>query len=119
MKLQKLYVPLVFFLSTCLVATGCRSGLVKVSLTNASPQALSLIEVAYPGGTFGKNSLAAGETYNYTLKPLGDGTLKIQFTDAQGSTHQSEGPAVRKGHAASIAVRLMQNGASSSVTAAR
>jgi hypothetical protein len=112
MKLQRFVLPLVLLLPAALIATGCRSHLVKVSMTNASPQALSLIEVAYPGGTFGKNSLAAGETYNYRLKPLGDGTLKIQFTDALGGTHKAEGPAIKKGQESSIEIKLMQDGAS-------
>ena len=72
----------IFLLSTLLVTTGCRSRLITVHLTNTSAQPLSIIEIAYPGGTFGKNSLAAGEVYTYRIKTLDDGTLKIEFTDA-------------------------------------
>src|SRR5262245_37446724 len=41
-----------------LSATGCRSRVIKVSLTNTSEQPLSAIIVDYPNATFGVNTLA-------------------------------------------------------------
>jgi hypothetical protein len=92
--------------------TGCRSRVITVHLTNTSAEPLSIIEVSYPGGTFGKNSLAAGEAYRYTIKTLGEGTLKIQFTDAEGHTHSADGPGVKRSQEGSIEISLTQNSAS-------
>ena len=91
---------------------GCRSRVIAVHITNASAQPLSIIEVSYPGGTFGKNALAVGEGYRYNIKTLGDGTLKIQFTDAEGHTHNADGPAVKRSQEGSIEISLTQDSAS-------
>lgn len=112
MKSYKPALPLIFLLFALLTATGCRSRVIKVRLVNTSAQPLSIIEVAYPGGTFGKNSLAAGEGYSYNIKTLDDGTLKIQFTDALGGNHKADGPAVKKNQEGSIELKLTQDSVS-------
>jgi hypothetical protein len=95
-----------------LVAIGCRSRVIKVTLTNTSEQPLSAVIVDYPDATFGVNTLPPGRTFQYTIKPLDSGALKIQFTDAGGKTHNVTGPAVRKGQEGSIAIRINQDSAS-------
>ncbi len=98
----------VLFLGT----TGCRSRVIKVTLTNTSEQMLSAIIVDYPSATFGVNTLAPGKTFQYTIKPLDSGTLKIQFADANGKTHNVTGPLVKKGQEGTIAIRITQDSAS-------
>jgi hypothetical protein len=99
-----------------LSATGCRSHVIHVSLTNTSEQPLSAIIVDYPNATFGVNTLAAGKTFQYTIKPLDSGALKIQFTDAGGKIHNATGPAVKKGQEGTIAIHLTQDSASAGST---
>ena len=103
-----LAVLLVLFLS----ATGCRSRVIKVSLTNTSEQPLSAIIVDYPNATFGVNTLLPGKTFQYTIKPLENGALKIQFTDAAGKIHNVNGPAVRKGQEGTVVIGINQDSAS-------
>lgn len=103
-----LAIPLILLLS----ATGCRSRVIRISLTNASEQWLSAIIVDYPNATFGVDTLAPGKTFQYTIKPLDSGALKIQFTDATGKIHNVTGPAVRKGQEGTIAIRINQDFAS-------
>jgi|SRR5215471_6460176 len=99
-----------------LAATGCRSRVIRVSLINTSDQALSAIIVDYPTATFGVNTLAPGKTFQYTIKPLDSGALKLQFTDASGKIHNATGPAVKKGQEGTIAIRINQDSAAAAST---
>jgi hypothetical protein len=94
-----------------LAAIGCRSRVIKISLTNASAQSLSAIIVDYPGATFGVNTLEPGKTFQYTIKPLDSGALKIQFADANGKIHNVTGPVVAKGQEGAIEIKLTQDSA--------
>jgi len=98
-------------LSTVVILAGCRSRVIEVTLINASPQPLSIIVVDYPGATFGVNQLAANATYRYAVKPQYAGSLKIQFSDAQGRNHTYAGPALHKNDEGSITVHLTQDAA--------
>jgi hypothetical protein len=111
MKPHKSLLLLPLFLLAIFIA-GCRARVITVHLTNTSAQPLSIIEVSYPGGTFGRNALAAGESYRYNIKTLDDGTVKIQFTDAEGHTHKADGPAVKRSQEGSIEISLTQDSAS-------
>jgi hypothetical protein len=111
MKLRKAVLSFAILLSTLLAATGCRSHVIKVSLTNTSAQPVSMIEVNYPGASFGVNTLAPGQSFQYVIKPVEDGILKTQFSDAKGTTHKTYGPAVKKGQEGSIEIRLTQDSA--------
>lgn len=94
------------------IAVGCRSHVIQVSLINTSAQPVSNIIVDYPGATFGKNILAPGDVYRYVIKPVESGALKIQFTNAQGATRSVSGPVVQKDQEGSIEIKLNQDSAS-------
>ena len=94
------------------VLVGCRSRVVNVKLINTSQKPLSIIVVDYPTATFGVDKLEPGATYQYAIKPLGTGTLNIQFTDADGHNHAYTGPALHKNDEGSLTVQLTQNSAS-------
>jgi hypothetical protein len=107
MKSHRFPLTIIFLMAACIVA-GCRSRVTKIHMVNTSAQPLSIIEVTYPGGAFGKNSLAAGESYNYNIKTLDDGVLKLQFTDAEGRIHRNYGPALKRDQEGSIEIKLTQ-----------
>ena len=92
-------------------SVGCRSRVIQVTLINTSTQPVSNIIVDYPGATFGKNTLAPGDTYHYVIKPLETGALKIQFTNAQGANHSFTGPTLQKDQEGSIEIKLNQDSA--------
>jgi hypothetical protein len=96
--------------------TGCRSRVIRITLTNTSAQPLSSIIVDYPGATFGVNTLAPGKTFQYIIKPLDNGALKIQFADANGKIHNVTGPVVQKGQEGTIAIRINQDSAAAAST---
>jgi len=87
---------------------GCRSHVVKVNLINISQQPVTTIVVDYPGATFGKNQLDPGKTYQYPVKPLETGPLKIQFADANGKMHTALGPELHKNDDGLVEVRFDQ-----------
>jgi hypothetical protein len=88
---------------------GCRAHMVTFKLINASAQPISTIIVDYPSATFGKDKLAPGETFSSPVKLTDDGTLKIQFTDANGHNHASTGPVLHKNEEGLIAIKFDQN----------
>lgn len=96
---------------SCAVLAGCRSRVVEVKLINASPQPLTIIVVDYPSATFGVDKLGPGATYQYPIKPVATGPLKVQFTDAQGHSHSYTGPALHKNDQGQLTVTLTQDSA--------
>lgn len=91
--------------------SGCRSRVIQVKLMNISQQPVSTIVVDYPQATFGVNTLAPGQTFLYSIKPVEAGALKVQFTNAQGVKHTSFWPMLHKGDEGSIQVKFTQDAA--------
>lgn len=104
--------PLVVALIALLLATGCRSHVIEVTLVNTSSQPITHIIVEYPGASFGKNVLAPGDAFHYVIKPVETGALKIEFTNAQGASRSFAGPTLRKDQEGTIEIKLDQDSAS-------
>jgi hypothetical protein len=98
-----------FCLCAIFALAGCRSRMITVKLTNSSSQPLSTIIVDYPSATFGKDRLAPGETFVSQIRITDVGRVKVQFTDAKGSTHTHTGPEVRPEEMVSLFITLDQN----------
>ena len=86
--------------------------MIQVNVINTSPDKISNIIIDYPSATFGIRALAAGKTFQYTIKPTESGDLKIEFTDAQGKIRRFPGPAVHKDDEGTMEIRLRQDAAS-------
>ena len=115
MKFLRLVVAILFALSL----TGCRARVVKISLTNISTQPIKTIIVDYPSATFGKDTLAPGETYFSLIKPLDHGPIKVRFTDAQGGNHTYESISLQQGDDGSVNIKLTQASAETGYDLAR
>lgn len=101
--LQSLTIVLTLALSAC-----SRSHIIVVTLWNDSGKPLSGITVDYPEATFGKNTLAAGDSFQYKIKVTDNGPLKISFTNASGlHISNSTGPLHRNDEGA-IEIKLSQ-----------
>jgi hypothetical protein len=85
---------------------GCHSAYVEADVKNATASPISLVEVDYPSASFGKETLAAGETYHYRFKILGDGDTKVLWTDTARHEHTVKGPALREGQEGSLVVTI-------------
>jgi len=106
MRTAKVCVALLLFA----FLAGCRAHMVTIKLVNTSAEPLSTIIVDYPSATFGKDKLASGETFSSPVKLIDTGPLKVQFTDANGTSHTVTGPVVHRNEEGLIEVRLDQSG---------
>jgi hypothetical protein len=102
-----------------LLLSGCRAHVVKISVTNASAQPIRTIIVDYPNATFGKDTLASGETYFSLIKPVDHGSIKVRFTDAQGGSHAYESISLQQGDDGSVNIKLTQTSADTGYDLAR
>jgi hypothetical protein len=82
---------------TVAALTGCHSHYVSIDVHNLTTKPITLLEVDYPSASFGADTLAAGATYHYRFKILGDGPTKILWTDATQQEHTVAGPALAEG----------------------
>lgn len=85
---------------------GCRSHYVAADVKNSSGATVSLVEVDYPSASFGQQSLAAGASYHYRFKILGDGPTKILWTDAEHNDHTVSGPSLQEGLEGTLTVTI-------------
>jgi len=85
---------------------GCRSAYVEADVKNATDKPVSLVEVDYPSASFGVGSLAAGATYHYRFKILGNGATKILWTDAAEKEHSVAGPGLNEGQQGGLTVTI-------------
>lgn len=98
------------FTLICLIFSGCRSAFVSATITNKSAAQVTLIEVDYPSASFGVGSLAGGAQYHYRFKILGNGPVKIQYTDASGKEHTASGPDLQEGQQGTLQINIDASG---------
>jgi hypothetical protein len=96
----------VFVSVVCLLSAGCRSHVIAVTVENRSDAAIRNLEVTYPGGSFGKAHLNAGEDYTYRIKTLRDGNLTVSFEDAGGKSHPKQGPKLKADQEGALQVQI-------------
>jgi len=98
--------PNILVLTAALALTGCHSHYVAIDVQNASGTPITLMEVDYPSASFGTETLAAGATYHYRFKILGDGPTKILWTDASQHEHTIPGPSLTEGQEGTLTATI-------------
>ncbi len=93
-----------------LAAAGCHSYHVETTVQNRTGEAIQLLEVDYPSASFGANSMAAGATLHYRIQLQGAGSLKIQYTAANGRQAQIEGPSLAERQQGRLEIILLPGG---------
>ena len=101
-----------FVLLPVLMLAGCRSPFVEATVSNRTSHVLELIEVDYPSASFGTQGLASGADFHYRFKVLGEGKLKLTYTDAGHREQKSEGPLLKEGAEGPIHITIGPEGAS-------
>jgi hypothetical protein len=86
--------------------TGCHSHYVSIDVHNTTGKPITLVEVDYPTASFGVDTLAAGTTYHYRFKILGDGPTKILWTDAAQQQHTVAGPSLNEGQEGTLTTTI-------------
>lgn len=87
---------------------GCHSYHVDTTIENRTGGPIRLLEVDYPGGSFGANGLESGADFRYRIQLRGSGLVKIQYIAQNGSQKQSEGPALFEGQEGRLEIELKQ-----------
>ena len=91
------------------ILAGCRSAFVIATVQNRTPQPIQLIEVDYPSASFGTQSLAPGADFHYRFKVLGEGRMKLIYTDTTHQEKTFEGPFLKEGAEGALTITIVPN----------
>jgi hypothetical protein len=89
---------------------GCHSAYIDATLRNDTDHPLSLVELDYPTASFGTQTLAPHQTFNYRFKVLGSGPLKLIYTDTQRTEQNAAGPTLEEGDEGKLTVTVLPAG---------
>ena len=79
-------------LSLITLFAGCQSPWIQCTIVNHEPTPVSLVEVSYPGGSFGVQTIAPGASFRYRFHALSTDKLSMDFVDAAKKSHTATGP---------------------------
>ncbi len=105
MRLYRVFAP-----ALLIGIAGCHSPYVEATISNRTSEPLQLIEVDYPSASFGTQTLAPGRDFHYRFKVLGEGRMKLTYTDASNHEHKGEGPSLREGAEGPLAIIIASDG---------
>jgi hypothetical protein len=97
------------WIATCVLMvllSGCQSPWIQCTVVNHEDAPVSLVEVNYPGGSFGVQTIAAGGSYHYRFHALGTDQLSIDFADAAHKNHTVKGPELRLGQEGTLEIAI-------------
>ncbi len=77
-------------------ATGTPPDRFEITVRNEGPE-IRQLEIDYPSASFGRDKLESGQVYTYQPKIIGEGPIKVAFTDIAGKPHTASGPVVKEG----------------------
>lgn len=100
----------IFAVAALVVLTGCHSAFVDATVSNRTATVIPLIEVDYPSASFGTEKLAPGKDFHYRFKILGEGALKVVYTDSAQKEHTVTGPALREGEEGPLILTFAADG---------
>jgi hypothetical protein len=97
-----------------LLASGCHSYHVDVTVENRTGAPVQLLEVDYPSASFGAGSLAADGVYHYRIQLRGSGPVKILYSVSETGhpqhSVQIEGPSLAELQEGSLQIVLLPGG---------
>lgn len=93
-----------------LTASACRSAHVAVTVDNRTGAEVRLLEVDYPSASFGVDSLAPGAVYRYRIQVIGEGAVKVQYTDPANHQPHMTGPNLQEGDQGEVEIVLLPEG---------
>lgn len=93
-------------LAAGLLLAGCHSPWIQCTITNHQSAPISLVEVDYPGGTFGVQTIPAGTSFRYRFRNLSTDHVTIDFTDAAHRDHKATGPELEQGQEGALRIDI-------------
>jgi len=89
---------------------ACHSAHVAITVENRTGAEVRLLEVDYPRASFGVDSLAAGAAYHYRVQVIGEGQVKVQYTDPANHQVQITGTNLAEGDQGRLDIVLLPGG---------
>ena len=89
-----------------LLPAGCHSPWIQCTIVNHQTTPLTLVQLSYPGGTFGVQTIASGDSFHYRFRDIGDGQASIDFSDAAHHDHTVKGPDLKRGQEGTLRVEI-------------
>jgi hypothetical protein len=86
--------------------SGCRSAWIQAEVVNQQNTPVNLVEVDYPGGSFGTQAIAPHSTFHYRFHLLGSDQVTMTFTDASGQTVKKTGIELTKGTSGTLRIEI-------------
>jgi hypothetical protein len=99
-----------FAITAVLTLTGCHSAYIEATVSNRTPEPLSLIELDYPSASFGTQTLASGADFHYRFKVLGSGPTTLLWTDAAHHDHKNSGPIFHENDEGTLTITINPTG---------
>lgn len=93
-------------LAALVLLSGCHSPWIQCTIVNRQATPVALVEVNYPGGSFGVQAIAAGASYHYRFRNLSSEQVSIEFTDAAHHDHTVKGPELLSGQEGSLRIEI-------------
>jgi hypothetical protein len=78
-------------------------------IVNQQATPVSLVQVSYPGGTFGVQTIGAGASFHYRFRDLSDDAASLDFTDAAHHDHKAKGPQLKQGQEGTLRIAIEPN----------
>lgn len=97
-------------LAVLVLLSGCHSPWIQCTVVNHEDTPVSLVEVNYPGGSFGVQSIAAGASYHYRFRNLASEAVSLDFTDAARHNHTVKGPELQQGQEGTLRIEIEPGG---------
>jgi hypothetical protein len=85
---------------------GCKSAWVQATVVNNEDTPVNLVEVNYPGGSFGVQNIAPHSTFQYRFHILADDRVDMDFTDAAGHSVDVKGPELDQGEEGTLRIDI-------------
>lgn len=89
-----------------ILPSGCRSPWIQCTIVNQQATPVSLVQVSYPGGTFGVQTIAPGTSFHYRFRDLSDDAASLDFTDAAHHDHTVKGPQLKQGQEGTLRIAI-------------
>lgn len=93
-------------LAAALLLAGCQSPWVQATVTNDQDTPINLVEVNYPGGSFGIQNIAPHATFHYRFHILLNDKVEVDFTDSTGHNKTVKGPELDQGEEGTLGIDI-------------
>ena len=90
--------------------SGCHSRHIDSMIDNHTGAVIHQVEIDYPSASFGVDSLAVGQVFDYRFKVQGKGPIKVQYTDSTGKLIQLRGSDLSDGDEGQYLIILLPDG---------